>query len=230
MVIDATRKRHESDNSVVVLVIYCTWNVQYTALQLLESLLSQQLLARPTEALLKATRRYQQERRRFSLDEIRMLLHTEASSLKRQFIFLDGFDELFPQEQREILLPQFHSLLELSLSSRMMIVSRPLPTIANLIFSKSVPTRAHIFLVAADANDLKSHIEKEIMQSPSLYNIITEPPSMLPYVVNTIQRKSEGLYVAHTRYYMPYYADVFLASSSASSIYFFFVLILIGYP
>jgi hypothetical protein len=78
-----------------------------------------------------------------------------------------------------------------------MIVSRPLPTIANLIFSKSVPTRAHTFNVAADVNDLKFHIEKEIMQSPSLYNIITEPPSILEDVVNTIQEKSEGLSVAH---------------------------------
>jgi hypothetical protein len=190
MVINATRKKHKFDTSVVVLVIYCTWNIQYTALELLESLLKQQLLARPTEALLEATRKYRQEGRRFSLDEIRMLLNAEASSLKRQFIFLDGFDELFPQDQRDILLPHFHSLLELSLSSRIMIVSRPLPTIANLIFSKSV---AHTFDVVADANDLKFHIEKEIMQSLSLYNIITEPPSMLDDVVNTIQHKSEGL-------------------------------------
>jgi hypothetical protein len=229
MVIDAIRKEHQSDDSVVVLVIYCTWNIQYTVLQLLESLLSQQLLAHPTESLVTATRQYRQQRRRFSHDEIRMLLHTEASSLKRQFIFLDGLDELFPQEQREILLPHFHTLLESSLSSRIMIVSRPLPTIASLIFSKSVPTRAHSFDVAADANDLKFHIEKEIMQSPSLYNIITEPPSMLEHVVNTIQQKSDGLYVAHG-YYMPYHADVVLASSSASSIYFFFALIPISYP
>jgi hypothetical protein len=83
MVIDATRKRHKSDDSVTVLVIYCTWNIQYTALQLLESLLKQQLLARPTETLLKAIQQYRQEERRLSLEEIRMLLHTEASSLKR---------------------------------------------------------------------------------------------------------------------------------------------------
>jgi uncharacterized protein involved in tolerance to divalent cations len=229
MVIDATRKEHESDGSVVVLVIYCTWNVQYTALQLLESLLKQQLLACPTEALLKAAQQYRQQGRRFSHGEIRKLLRTEASSLKRQFIFLDGFDELFPQEEREILLPHFHSLLESSLTSRIMIVSRPLPTIANLIFSKSVPIRAYTFDVEADASDLKFHIEKEIMQSSSLYNIITEPPSMLEHVVNTIQQKSEGLYVTH-RCYLPSHADIVLASSFASSIYFFFVLIPIGYP
>jgi hypothetical protein len=199
MVIDAMRKQHKSDDSVTVLVIYCTWNIQYSALQLLESLLKQQLLARPTEMLLKEIRQYRQEERRFSVDEIRTLLHTEASSLKKQYIFLDGFDELFPQEQREILLRHFHSLLELSLSSRIMIVSRPLPTIANLIFSKSVPTRAHTFHAKADINDLKFHIEKEIMQSSSLYNIVTSPPSMLEDVVKTIQKRSEGLYVAYRR-------------------------------
>jgi hypothetical protein len=214
MVIDATRKEHESDASVVVLVIYCTWNVQYTALQLLESLLRQQLPAHPTEALLKVTRQYRQEGRRFSRNEVCTLLQTEASSLKRQYIFLDGFDELFPEQQREILLPHFHSLLESSLSSWIMIVSRPLPTIANLIFSTSVPSRAHTFNVEADVNDLKFHIEKEVMQSLSLYNIITEPPSMLDYVVNTIQQKSEGLYVGH-RCTIPYHADIYLASSSA---------------
>jgi hypothetical protein len=229
MVIDATRKKYKSDASVVILVIYCTWNVQYTALQLLESLLKQQLLARPTEPLLKAARQYRQEGRRFSHDEIRMLLHTEASSLKRQFIFLDGFDELFPQEQRELLLPHFHSLLVSSLSSRIMIASRPLPTIANLIFSESVPTNAHTFDVTADINDLKFHIEKEIMQNSSLYNIITEPPSILEHVVNTIKQKSEGLYVT-CRCYIPYHADIVLVSSSASSIYFFFAIIPISYP
>jgi hypothetical protein len=97
-----------------------------------------------------------------------------------------------------------------------------------LIFSKSLPTRAHTFDVVADANDLKFHVEKEIMHSSSLYNIITSPPSMLDDVVTTIQRKSDGLYVAH-RFCIPYHADVVLASSSASSIYSFFALTPISY-
>jgi hypothetical protein len=136
-----------------------------------------------------------------------MLLHREASSLKAQFIFLDGFDELFPQRQGEILLTHFHSLLELSLSSRIMIVSRPLPTIANLIFSESVPTTAHTFNIEADANDPKFHIEKEVVQSSSLYNIIASPPSILEHIVKTIQKKLKGLYVIH-RCYISYHADI----------------------
>jgi hypothetical protein len=100
----------------------------------------------------------------------------------------------------------------------------------NSIFSTSVLTRAHTFDVEADANDIKFHIEKEIMQSTSLYNIVTEPPLMLEDVVNTIKHKLEGLYVAHSLCYTRYHADIVLASFSASSIYSFCALILTGYP
>jgi hypothetical protein len=109
-----------------------------------------------------------------------------ASTLSKLLLFLDGFDEMFPEESREPFLLRLKSLME-GTPTRLMIFSRPLPTISKMLAPSLV------FRVIANTRDIRSHVETEIMNNTAFYNVVTSPPSMLDAVLDTIQRRSENM-------------------------------------
>jgi adenylate kinase len=169
-------------------LIYCKSNRQCTTLGLLESLLRQLLLTlrtAPPETL-ELLRKFKTEERRLNVAQIVKELCKMANQLERFFIFLDGFDELFPKEFQEYLLSALKVLCQ-EPSIRLMILSRPLPTIRRLLAGSTE------YPVVATSHDIRTHIKTSVTQNSALHHIVISPVSILERVIDKIEEKSKQM-------------------------------------
>jgi hypothetical protein len=187
--INHLQKLFKMDDDATVIFFYCNYKVQNSVAQLLEALLKQLAFHRLTSTSMELLQKERKERgRRPSLKMLMSILEAEIQTYLRVFIVVDALDECFPEQVREELLENLHSIMANS-TAKLMVTSRDIPSIGSAI-------RADIELeIIAMESDIKSHVQARLMKNAMLKRLVTRPPSLEEKVVETVVEKARGMYV-----------------------------------
>jgi exopolysaccharide biosynthesis predicted pyruvyltransferase EpsI len=119
--------------------------------------------------------------RRLPLDDIIGILQANFNRVPNIFVILDALDEYFSEEVRHNLLQHLRSFT----SVRIMITSRPLPSIENALNGVSR------LILRASAKDIGSHFQVRVQRNPTLAKLISK--ASFTDVERKVIEKADGM-------------------------------------
>ncbi|KAJ7706724.1 ankyrin repeat-containing domain protein [Mycena rosella] len=189
MVVNHLRASLES-RSVGVAVVYL--NHQETESQSLPNLLAglwRQLVVRKPISLTVSGlyEKHREQRTRPSLAEVDFILCSAISEMSNVFIVVDAVDE-YPEQQRHALLRHLSALTAGS-TVNLMLTSRPH---LNLIH---VVRNLQTLEIRATEDDIRRHVDAEILKSPRLSRHIDNRPQLREEIEESIVLRSDGMFL-----------------------------------
>ncbi|KAJ7706814.1 ankyrin repeat-containing domain protein [Mycena rosella] len=189
MVVNHLRASLES-RSVGVAVIYL--NHQETEAQSIPNLLAglwRQLVVRKPISLAVSGlyEKHREQRTRSSLAEVDFILCSAISEMSNVFIIVDAVDE-YPEQQRHALL-RYLSALTAGSTVNLMLMSRPhlnlIPVVKNL----------QTLEIRATMDDIRRHVDAEIIKSPRLSRHIENRPQLREEIEDSVVLRSDGMFL-----------------------------------
>ncbi|KAJ7453091.1 hypothetical protein FB451DRAFT_1185350 [Mycena latifolia] len=177
--------------SIGVAVIYLSHQeIEAQSLSILLAGLWRQLVVqKPISPVVRALYdKHRQKRTRPSLEEVDSLLCLAISELSKVFIVVDAIDE-YPEQQRHILLRHLSSLTAGS-AVNLMLTSRP-----HLLNLTHVVNNFQTLEVRATENDVRRHVDAEILKSSRLSRHIENCPNLRKEIEEIIVRRSDGMFL-----------------------------------
>jgi hypothetical protein len=168
-IIDKLREKSDGQSSLMhaVSFVYCSWDKPKTAVDIAAAILRQLILARrispDTRTLIQ---QFNETGRQLSLSKILDILCRDSKKLERHYIFVDGFDEIPDEAERDKLAKALFELTAKSLPVRVFVTSRPLPVIRPLFENASE------YKLSASPEDIKMHISRFVSERKSLQQLV----------------------------------------------------------
>ncbi|KAJ7453166.1 hypothetical protein FB451DRAFT_1565719 [Mycena latifolia] len=189
MVVDHLRTTLES-RSIGIAVMYLSH--QETEVQSLSNLLAglwrQLVVGKPIAPYLSQLyQKHHEQRTRPSIGEVDTLLWSIISEFSKVFIVVDAVDE-YPEQHRHILLRHLSSLTEGS-TVKLMLTSRPHLNI------KQVIGNLETLEIFATEDDIRRHVDAEILKSSHLSKHIENRPDLREEIHEVIVRRSDGMFL-----------------------------------
>ncbi|KAJ7706762.1 ankyrin repeat-containing domain protein [Mycena rosella] len=189
LVVDHLRATLESQN-IGVAVIYL--NHQETEAQSLPNLLAglwrQLIIRKPISLAVKALyEKHCEQCTRPSLAEVDFILCSTISEMSNVFIIVDAVDE-YPEKQRHALL-RYLSALTTESTVNLMLTSRPHLNLIHVI--KNLRTLE----IRATMDDIRRHVDAEILKSPRLSRHIENRPQLREEIEDSIVLRSDGMFL-----------------------------------
>ncbi|KAJ7706788.1 hypothetical protein B0H17DRAFT_918495, partial [Mycena rosella] len=190
VVIDHLRATLESQ-SIGVAVIYL--NHQETEAQSLPNLLAglwrQLIIRKPISLAVKSLYdKHREQRTRPSLAEVDFILRSAISEMSNVFIIVDAVHE-YPEQQRHALL-RYLSALTTESTVNLMLTSRPHLNLIHVV--KNLQTLE----IRATMDDIRRHVDAEILKSPRLSRHIENCPQLREEIEESIVLRSDGMWVS----------------------------------
>jgi len=173
--------------STPVLAIYCRYNEQLSARDVLRSLIWQLLTEHEEKVLNAVTDEFKKHAKHgegMSESKAVDVLTTLLRLFEKSYIIVDGLDELEDEDQAT-LLKAFAVL-----PAHILIISRPLVLCLDYIPS------AVTLSIEARNEDIEQFVRTKIDNDPKLRRNIGSKPTLLQEVVEGVKVKASGMYVA----------------------------------
>jgi len=182
MTIDYLREQASTSSSRrPVLAIYCRYNEQLCARDILRSLIWQ-LLAEHEETVLDAVReefkKHSKHGQQLSESKALALLSTLLWLFEKSYIVVDGLDEL--EDEDQVTLLKAFAILP----TQILIISRPLVLCVDYIPS------AVTLSIEARNEDIEKFVKTKINNDPKLRRNIGSKPTLLQEVVEKVKAKA----------------------------------------
>ncbi|KAL8800854.1 MAG: hypothetical protein Q9182_004874 [Xanthomendoza sp. 2 TL-2023] len=189
MVIDHLEKKRKSQK-VAIAYAYCVHNAKHqTPINFIGNLLGQLAVQSPAfpEDIKSCYKQHSHDGTRPTLSDLSQLLASQVQVFGKVFILIDALDECPDHDgTRASLLSKLHAL---PASTKLMVTSRDLPSIANL-FKDDLRLD-----VRAREEDIKLFIESQMEQRRELNDLLENRDDLRSMIVKTIVETSNGMFL-----------------------------------
>jgi hypothetical protein len=180
-------QRSFPSNEVAILYIYCAYNAQYKAKELVAALL-RQLVHRLTtlpEAVKDLHKRHTQIQTSPTREELTQVLGSVASGFSRVFVVIDALDEC--REEDNTRTEFLDSIKKIKQFANMLVTSRHIPAIKEE-FKGELQEE-----IRATDEDITTYIKAKVKEKSSLSAYISAKPSLQADIVSKIVSKVNGM-------------------------------------
>ncbi|KAF7343632.1 Ankyrin [Mycena sanguinolenta] len=157
----------------------------HTASTLLTSLWRQLVVGKSIASVENLYQKHREPGTKPSLNEDHAILCSTISQYLKVFILVDALDE-YPERKRDIFMSY---LSQLGTNVNLLLTSRPHISLKNRI------PEMEVLEIEAREEDIRCHIDAQILKSPRLSNHIQNCPDLLGQIEDRIVRRSDGMFL-----------------------------------
>ncbi|KAF7343641.1 Ankyrin repeat-containing protein [Mycena sanguinolenta] len=187
--VDHLRAEQKYCDNIGVAAIYLNHKETdaHTPSNLLASLWRQLVVGQPIASVESLYQKHREPGTKPSLNEVHAILSATISEYLKVFILVDALDE-YPERERGVFLSH---LSQLGTNVNLLFTSRP-----HIILNNSIHVAPIAILeIRATAEDIRCHIDAQILKSSRLSDNIQDCPDLLEEIEKRIVRRSDGMFL-----------------------------------
>ncbi|KAF8461238.1 hypothetical protein BDZ91DRAFT_684166, partial [Kalaharituber pfeilii] len=190
MVINHIETTLGSQKDIGLMFAYCNYKeqTQQTALNLVSSMMKQ-LVTRSwllTDELMEMFTKHSNTQTRLPIRECIQLLKAQVARYSRVYIVIDALDEC---GEKDSLMLAIHGIIREAKNASLLVTSREIGNLWELFRDT-----ARVEIRASDT-DIRTFLRSQLEKKPRLQVHFKKDPELLPFVIDTIASKANGMFL-----------------------------------